>query len=83
LLLEEGANINAIIDGGWTPLHLASFDNPQELAKLLIAKGGNVNATANNRQISLHLAYQEVARPALLIVQTKNWTISPNCSPDQ
>jgi ankyrin repeat protein len=42
--LNLGLDINALLWGGFTPLHLAIYWNKIEFAKLLIDSGADVNA---------------------------------------
>jgi ankyrin repeat protein len=42
--LAAGADVNANINDGTSPLHLAARSGHMEVAELLIAKGANVNA---------------------------------------
>ena len=45
ILLEKGANVNAINSDKWTPLHCAaSYDSNADVVKVLLEKGANVNA---------------------------------------
>ena len=43
LLIEKGANVNAIADDGTTPLILAAKNDSVFMAKLLLEKGADVN----------------------------------------
>jgi len=47
LLLDKGADINAVGDGGWTPLHLAAAYGKVEVAGLLINRGAKADAKDN------------------------------------
>jgi ankyrin repeat protein len=42
--LTAGAEVNAKVNLGWTPLHYAARGGHKEVAKLLIAKGADLNA---------------------------------------
>jgi ankyrin repeat protein len=42
--LADGADVNAKVEEGWTPLHLAAENGHKEIIELLIAKGADVNA---------------------------------------
>ena len=44
LLINNGADVNAVTDNGVTPLHTSAGLGHKEIAELLIAKGANVNA---------------------------------------
>ena len=43
LLLEYGADVNASISSGWTPLHTAAFRGHHEILGLLLAAGADVH----------------------------------------
>ncbi len=44
LLLEHGANVNALTKGGLTPLHLASQSGVPEVVRLLLEHGADIEA---------------------------------------
>ena len=47
--IQDGANVNATDDKGWTPLMLACDNEASKgVIELLIAKGADVNATDND-----------------------------------
>ena len=46
LLVENGADVSAKGEGGWTPLHQTALYGQKEVIELLIAKGADVNAKA-------------------------------------
>lgn len=56
LLLNEGANINALERRKWTPLHTAVKNGKMEVAELLLDRGANVNAVDNLDMTPLHFA---------------------------
>jgi ankyrin repeat protein len=51
--LAAGADLDAKMQGGYTPLHLAAT---KEVAELLIDNGANVNAKNGNSQTPLDMA---------------------------
>lgn len=42
--IDDGANVNASGEDGWTSLHHATQNGHKEMARLLVAKGASVNA---------------------------------------
>jgi len=56
LALNFGADVNPKGNGGWTPLHLATYHNHIQIAKFLIDRGADVNAKANGGRTPLHEA---------------------------
>jgi len=56
VLIDNGADVNAVTRGGRTPLHYAARNKDLGTASLLIAKGANVNAKGNRGRTSLHFA---------------------------
>ncbi len=54
-LLKQGASVNATMDDGNTPLHLAVAMNHVQQVKILLGAGAHVNATLNG-VTPLHLA---------------------------
>ena len=46
--LENGADVNAKTNDGWTALMYASYKKPIDVAKLLIENGADVNAKTND-----------------------------------
>jgi ankyrin repeat protein len=57
VMLESGlVDVRAKNNWGWTPLHLASYWNHPEIAKLLIELGVDVNSENNDGRTPLHLA---------------------------
>ena len=53
LLIDRRANVNAIDDTHYTPLHMASN---KETVELLIAEGADVNAKTDDGFTPLHVA---------------------------
>ncbi len=56
VLIEYGANINAMTSNGMTPLHAATLYHAQAGVKLLLARGANANAMFANGHTPLHWA---------------------------
>ncbi|MCJ1345190.1 hypothetical protein MMC31_003396 [Peltigera leucophlebia] len=55
-LLMEGANIDAIISKGYTPLHEAAIHGHAKAAKALLQKGANKEAASKDGLAPLHAA---------------------------
>ena len=55
--IQDGADVNATDDCGWTPLMFAlRYEAPKEVIELLIAKDAKVNAKANDGRTPLMCA---------------------------
>jgi hypothetical protein len=54
--LEAGANIDAMNDGGFTPLMVAALSECDELAQVLIDRGANLTAKNHSGQTALDIA---------------------------
>ena len=55
-LIEEGADVNAKNENGWSPLHWAVMLEHKEIVELLIAHGADVNAKNKWGWTPLHMA---------------------------
>ena len=56
LLIEAGADVNAVQQAGFTPLHAAAMSGKLELAKLLLARGADPKARADDGRDALAMA---------------------------
>jgi ankyrin repeat protein len=56
LLVQAGADVNAVQAGGWTALHAAAQNGDAEMTKVLLKGGANIDVTAENGQTALDLA---------------------------
>ena len=54
--IAAGADLNAKMQGGYTPLHLAAIYDHKEIAEILITEGADVNAKNNRDMTPLHYA---------------------------
>src|ERR1035441_3618873 len=61
LLLDQGADINALASDGYTALFLAARRGHTEMIKLLLDRGASINAKSRDGWTALHVAVQEVA----------------------
>lgn len=66
LLLQHGANVNQLIGGEYTPLHIAARCCSEELVRMLIAKGADVNAITS-QGTPLHSALQRELEPLPIV----------------
>lgn len=55
-LIEQGADINAKADNGWTALHYAAKRGYVEVVKYLIEQGADINAKNNAGETPLYEA---------------------------
>jgi ankyrin repeat protein len=56
LLLESKADVNAIDEHGWTPLHFAAEEVLPQMASLLLAKNADPNVRDDEGNTPLHRA---------------------------
>jgi hypothetical protein len=56
LLLDHGADANAVDSNHVTPIHLASQHGHLEIVKLLLLRGANHDSRDKDAQTALHLA---------------------------
>ena len=54
--IAAGADLDAKMQGGYTPLHLAAIYDHKEIAEILIAEGADVNAKNKRDMTPLHQA---------------------------
>ncbi|NXB01717.1 RN5A ribonuclease, partial [Cnemophilus loriae] len=47
-LLEQGADVNSKVDGGWTPLQTAVQASEEDLVRLLLDRGASLHARKDN-----------------------------------
>ena len=70
LLLKHGADVNARIDNGWTPLYTAVSYGTVDVARVLLEHGANVGAEDDRGRTPMHYAveYKRAAKvvPVLL-----------------
>ena len=56
-MINAGADVNARIEGGWTPLHMAAAFGTAETVKFLLAIGADVNAQSYDGVTPANLAH--------------------------
>jgi ankyrin repeat protein len=56
LLIEAGADVNAVQQAGYTPLHAAAMTGQIDLAKVLLDRGADPNAKADDGRTALAMA---------------------------
>jgi len=66
LLLEHGADVNAIGKSGWTPLHVAAVNGRMAIVRLLLEHGADVDVIDNYDQTpsdrARQVGYEGIAR---------------------
>ena len=60
LLLERGANVNALTRVGSTPLHLASQNGAVEVVRLLVEHGADVEAVDGDGKTALQVVGESI-----------------------
>jgi ankyrin repeat protein len=55
-LLNHSADANAQTHGGWTPLHLATWNDHLEVVQMLLEHNADINARSDTGEAALHLA---------------------------
>ena len=60
LLLRKGADIEAKMENGWSPLHLAADDGRKDLVEFLFAKGADIRGecTQGWKGANVNLAFR-------------------------
>lgn len=66
LLVDRGAEVNAVANNGMTPLMLAARHNAPEAAAILVAAGAKVDAKDNNGRTPLMHAAEANQDPAMV-----------------
>ncbi|MEM1133067.1 MAG: ankyrin repeat domain-containing protein [Pseudomonadota bacterium] len=67
MLIEEGADVNAVGDLGYTPLHLAAWRGEEDMVMWLIQAGADVNMRCEVGKTPYQLAEQGL-RPEIVKV---------------
>ena len=57
-LLQAGASVSAVTNGGWTPLHLAAYIGKSSIANLLLQANANPTAVDKYGKTPAQLAKQ-------------------------
>lgn len=76
LLLNEGANVNAVERRKWTLLHTAVRSGKVEVAELLLDRGANVNAVDNIDMTPLHFAVKYVQEELVELLLEKGASVN-------
>lgn len=71
LFLDNGADINAINNSGWTPLHVAAYSDHYEAIKLLLEKGANKNIKDKEGMTPLDIAKKRNFEDIFILLKEK------------
>lgn len=85
LLLDYGADVNAVDDNGFTPLMLASKAGCKEIVRYLIDRGANIDQQNSNGDTALILAAEVDGNSKMvemLLRKGANWEIANNSGRD-
>jgi uncharacterized protein len=63
-LLEHGADVNAVGEFGWTPLHAASYQGLTDVIELLVSKGANLETKDKLGQTPLSISLSILTKEA-------------------
>jgi len=75
LLLDHGANANALQQGGWAPLHSAAQNGDLESARALLDAGADVSVRAENNQKPLDLALTKAQQAMVEFLEANGATL--------
>ncbi len=84
-LLVAGADVSALTEDGWTPLHSACRWNAAKCVEILLNWGADVNKTTNGGQTPLHLAAfckNSDESVQMLLLHPKIRPMAKNCQQD-
>ena len=59
LLIDKGADVNAVQHGGFTPLHAAAFSGDLPMTRLLLDSGAKLDPKTDDGQTALDLAREK------------------------
>jgi ankyrin repeat protein len=66
VLIQNGADVNAVDEGKDTALHYAAMDGYLDVAKLLLKNGADVNAVQKDKLTALRIAASKKHIPCTL-----------------
>ncbi len=84
-LLSSGADISALTEDGWTPLHSACRWNQTDCVETLISWVADINKATVGGQTPLHLAAvtpNSLNTLQILLIQPNIKTMTKNCQND-
>lgn len=70
-LIEQGANVEALENDGWTPLTSAAREGHLEVVKLLLEKGANVNKLEGGGHTALFWASRNQHQQVIELLLSK------------
>jgi hypothetical protein len=76
LMLELGANVNAVLDGDFTPLHFAALYNRSDFMQELMSAGADSNAISKKGKTALGIAIRRKNTSQILMCCTHGATVT-------
>ncbi len=77
--IAAGADLDAKMQGGYTPLHLAAIYDHKEIAEILIAEGADVNVKNKRNMTPLHQAARSGRKEIAELLIAKGADVNAKC----
>ena len=79
VIVKAGADVNATVGKGYTPLHMAAFLGNLKVISVLVEASAYINATTDRGHTPLDLARKEKNWSAVKYLESGSELASPNC----